>query len=106
MHAYIYPSVSTFHACVRAYVLLPPPLALQDDWLRTTGFEGFKVLSSRVLLGKGPDVYARAKRKIATWGLNDSVGWVKFIEGEDGEGLKCACAYVCFCRNERLFCWV
>lgn len=55
-----------------------------DDWLRTTGFEGFKVLSSRVLLGKGPDVYARAKRKIATWGLNDSVGWVKFIEGEDG----------------------
>lgn len=48
------------------------------------GYEGFRVKTRRVLLGKGPDVYAKAKTRMVNWELNDAVPWVNFLEGEHG----------------------
>lgn len=60
-------------------------LGEQEDWLVHRGFEGFKVRCSRFHLGKGPEVYERAKQKMARWELNEAVDWVNFIEGEHGQ---------------------
>lgn len=48
------------------------------------GYEGFKVKTRRVLLGKGPEIYAKAKKKMVNWELNDAVPWCNFLEGEHG----------------------
>lgn len=67
------------------FVLIRPRQTLtQEEWLRTKGYEGFKVKSHRVLLGKGPEVYAKAKTKMVNWELNDAVPWCNFLEGEHG----------------------
>ncbi len=57
---------------------------LQEDWLRLKGYEGFRVRTRRVLLGKGPEIYAKAKKKMVNWELNDAVPWCNFLEGEHG----------------------
>lgn len=55
-----------------------------EDWLRLKGYEGFKVKTQRVLLGKGPETYALAKDKIVNWSWGEEVKWVRFLEGEHG----------------------
>jgi len=55
-----------------------------EDWLRQKGYEGFKVKTRRVLLGKGPEIYATAKKKMANWSWNEKVKWCQFLEGEHG----------------------
>jgi len=62
--------------CVHVY--------FKDRWLVDQGYEGFRFRHSRVVLGKGSEVYQQAKKKMVLWQLNDPVGWVQFLEGEHG----------------------
>lgn len=55
-----------------------------EDWLRNKGYEGFRVKTRRVLLGKGPEIYATAKKNMVNWSWNERVRWSQFLEGEHG----------------------
>jgi uncharacterized protein (UPF0548 family) len=60
----------------------------QDAKLQRSGYEGYKLQEARVLLGRGPQCYGVACRKMMAWELNDAVKWVSFIEGEHGKECK------------------
>lgn len=92
---YVHPSLYRQEWLVVSFISSRAPIyhgcalrGLQEDWLLHRGYEGFKVRTSRVHLGKGLDVYEKAKQKMVRWDLNDAVDWVSFIEGEHGTCLK------------------
>lgn len=104
---YTHPSIVRNDWSSQSYRHMPPIShacalrGLQEDWLLHRGYEGFKVRTSRVHLGKGLDVYEKAKQKMVRWDLNDAVDWVSFIEGEHGTSRKIEFTRLFYGRNNK-----